>query len=173
MLSPDPAKARKDLDAFAAANDPRLYKLVKGCVDPQSDLRTIIKARVSHSHLLLRRADTQNELLRRIEQSHTDMLDTMTLVIDHAAWNILNHSAVSPLIKRMQRSEGPRGDAMSRSAFELFAFMAKECPPMLKSHVPELVIVMSDKKNALLSEAALRGLASVCKAHPESAPDDK
>ena len=43
----DPAKARKDREAFAEANDARLYKLVKGCVDPQSDLRQIVKAKVS------------------------------------------------------------------------------------------------------------------------------
>ena len=43
----DPVKARKDLEAFADANDARLYKLVKGCVEPQSDLRQIVKAKVS------------------------------------------------------------------------------------------------------------------------------
>jgi sister-chromatid-cohesion protein PDS5 len=44
---------------------------------------------------------------------------------------------------------------------------------MFKSHVSELIIVMADKKNALLSEAALRGLAAVCKADPSAVPDDK
>ena len=39
-------KAKKDLDAFALANDARMYKLFKACVDPQSDLRTIVKSRV-------------------------------------------------------------------------------------------------------------------------------
>jgi hypothetical protein len=43
----DVDKAKKDLDAFALANDARVYKLFKACVDPQSDLRTIVKSRVS------------------------------------------------------------------------------------------------------------------------------
>lgn len=51
----DPNKARKDLETFASVNDARLYKLVKGCVDPQSDLRQIVKAKV---RLLLRAASS-------------------------------------------------------------------------------------------------------------------
>jgi hypothetical protein len=42
-------RAKKDMDAFAAANDARLYKLVKACVDPHSDLKTIVKSRVRTS----------------------------------------------------------------------------------------------------------------------------
>jgi sister-chromatid-cohesion protein PDS5 len=40
-------KAKKDMEAFAAANESRLYKLFKSCVDPESDLRTLVKAKVS------------------------------------------------------------------------------------------------------------------------------
>lgn len=47
MLFPDHNKARKDLETFAMLNEARLYKLLKGCVDPQSDLRTIVKSQVS------------------------------------------------------------------------------------------------------------------------------
>lgn len=44
---------------------------------------------------------------------------------------------------------------------------------MYRSHVTELVIVMADKKNEKLSEAGLRGLASVCKAEQTAVPEDK
>jgi sister-chromatid-cohesion protein PDS5 len=43
----DVEKAKKDLDAFVDANEPRLYKLLKSCGDPQTDLSTLVKARVS------------------------------------------------------------------------------------------------------------------------------
>lgn len=46
MLFADPHKAKKDLNAFATANEPRLYKLLNALFDPQSDLRTIIKSKV-------------------------------------------------------------------------------------------------------------------------------
>lgn len=44
---PDPAKAAEDLHAFAKANDARLYKTLKQCLDIQSDLKTLIKSEVS------------------------------------------------------------------------------------------------------------------------------
>jgi sister-chromatid-cohesion protein PDS5 len=51
----EPARAKLDLEKFAEINEPRLYKLVKGCVDPQSDLRQIIKARVGAAIALERK----------------------------------------------------------------------------------------------------------------------
>lgn len=47
----DGDKARKDMEAFAAANEARLYKLFKTCADPQTDLRTLVKSRVRPRHL--------------------------------------------------------------------------------------------------------------------------
>lgn len=46
LLFADEHKAKKDMMAFAKANEPRLYKLFKAMVDPQSDLRTIMKSKV-------------------------------------------------------------------------------------------------------------------------------
>lgn len=43
----DSQRARNDLEAFARANEARLYKLFKQCCDPTFDLRTVVKARVS------------------------------------------------------------------------------------------------------------------------------
>ena len=61
---------------------------------------------------------------------------------------------------------------MTTIAYRLLGLLAKECPPMYKSHVTELVIVMGDKKNERLSEVALKGLAAVCRADPEAVPED-
>ena len=47
----DADKAKKDMEAFAAANEVRLYKLFKSCADPQTDLRTLVKSRVSNHTL--------------------------------------------------------------------------------------------------------------------------
>ena len=99
----------------------------------------------------------------------------------------MNHSSIPALIKRLQRPEtapaipaaastsaaGAQIMTPARAAYELLGMISKECPPMFKSHVAELVLIMGDKKNELLAEAGLRGLASVCKADPESAPAEK
>lgn len=170
----DAGKARKDLHSFASANDPRLYKLVKACVDPQTDLKTLIRAKVSICYFRFEpQSDEQNELLRKLEQSHADVLDTFTVLVDNASWNIVNHTSIPSLIKRLQRPEGHNADNISLAAYRLLRLIAKECPPMYRTHVSELVIVMGDKKNDRLAEAALRGLAAVCKADPEAVPDDK
>ncbi|ORY30387.1 armadillo-type protein [Naematelia encephala] len=156
----DPEKARKDMETFAAVNEPRLYKLFKTCVDPHTDLRTLIKAR--------------NELLRRLEQSHTDILDTFSSLVDVASFNIVNHSSIPALLKVLQKAPvGEHGRASTAAAARFLALMAKECPPMFKPHIAELVIVMGDKKNEKLSEVALQALAAVCKLDPEYAPDER
>jgi hypothetical protein len=44
---PDPQKAADDLNSFAKANEGRLYKLFKTCIDAQTDLKGLVKATVS------------------------------------------------------------------------------------------------------------------------------
>ncbi len=111
----------------------------------------------------------QNELLRRLEQSHTDILETFSTIIDIASWMIVNHSSIPPLIKRLQR---PESGNVTAAAARLLSLIAKECAPMFKTHVAELVIVMADKKSEKLSQMALQALAAVCKADPSCGPDD-
>lgn len=43
---------------------------------------------------------------------------------------------------------------------------------MYKSHVPELVLIMGDKRNTQLAEAGLQGLAAVVKCDKTAAPSD-
>ncbi|ORX33887.1 armadillo-type protein [Kockovaella imperatae] len=140
QLFPDPSKARKDLEQFAAANEARLYKLFKACVDPQSDLKTLTKAR--------------NEFIRRIEQSHSDLLDTCTILLHHACFDIVNPSSISPLLKIMSKPNAPP------AASRLLTLMAKECAIMCRAHVAELGVAMTDKR---LSEVALQALAALAK----------
>jgi len=48
---PDPAKAAEDLRKFAKMNENRLYNLLNTLMDPQTDLKTLIKTYVSTSQL--------------------------------------------------------------------------------------------------------------------------
>ena len=50
---PDPQKAGEDLQTFAQKNEGRLYKLLKTCMDVQTDLKNLVKARVRVASLLL------------------------------------------------------------------------------------------------------------------------
>ncbi|KAG8695138.1 hypothetical protein FRC09_009370, partial [Ceratobasidium sp. 395] len=42
-MIPESSKQREDLRAFAKLNESRLYKLLRTCMDPQTDLKTLIK----------------------------------------------------------------------------------------------------------------------------------
>ncbi|XAO21334.1 hypothetical protein I312_100083 [Cryptococcus bacillisporus CA1280] len=151
----EPEKAKKDLLSFADINEPRLYKLYKTCVDITSSLSAIVKAR--------------NEFLRRVHQSHEDLLPTLTALVDMSAWNVLNHSSIPPLIRCLQRAES---ESIASAAAQFLGLMAKEGPPMYKSHVQELVAAIADKKNGRLMEIGFQGLAAVCKVYPDLAPSD-
>lgn len=159
MLFSDPTKAQKDMDVFASANQQRLYKLFKTCADPQTDLNHLLKAR--------------NELLRKVEQSMGETLDTFTTMTDAASFGIINKSMIPHMLKTLQRPPpGSQGSAIADAAARILKVISKECPPMFKDYVPQLVIVMTDK-NVRLSVVALRALASICKVDPSTSPDDR
>lgn len=62
---------------------------------------------------------------------------------------------------------------MTTVARDLLRLIAKEGAPMFKSHIPELVLIMGDKKNSTLSEAGLQALAAVSKWDKTGAPSDE
>lgn len=152
-------RARKDLEAFATVNDKKLYKLLRTMADPQSDLRAMIKSR--------------NEFLRRIEQSHSNLLDVLSVLVDHAAWVLINQSSIPCLIRRLQKAEGPTAERVGALSGRFLAFIAKECAPMYKNHIAELQIVVNDRRNAKLVEVAIQALAAVTKWNPDCGPTDK
>jgi len=61
---------------------------------------------------------------------------------------------------------------ITEAAREWLRLIAKEGAPMYKSHIASLVMIMGDKKNEYLSEAALQGLAAVCKIDGEVCPTE-
>lgn len=149
---PDPVKAAEDLHEFAKANENRLYRLLKTCVDPQSDLKSIVKA--------------SGEFLRRVEQSHESILSTMTIFLRRATLRIVNQSSISTLIKKVQKSAPP-----SKHAQQLLTFISKHCPILYKPHVSELTKAIADEGNVILVEVGMHALAAVTKVDESQAVD--
>lgn len=119
------------------------------------------------------RADQQNELARRVEQSHTDLLDVINVLIENGAFNILNSTSVSPLLRVLQNPPTERREAITQVAARYLKLLSKECPPMYIAHVPELLVAIGQQKHEKLVEASLQALASVCKYQPDAAPKDR
>lgn len=179
-LFADAERAMTDLHAFAKLNDTRIYRLMRTCFDPQTDLRTATKAR--------------NDALRRVENANASILDTITIFIRSASYMILNRSSVPTLIKKLSHNGGSasqRSKAASTSqsqsqsgdlsdaethratANELLEFIAKRCPAMLSMHVPELSRALFEDSNAMLTQTCLQGLASVAQWNASKVQLDK
>ncbi|KAG6332171.1 hypothetical protein ID866_6918 [Astraeus odoratus] len=156
---PDPHKAAEDLQAFAGANENRLYKLLKTCMDPQSDLKGIVK--------------TSNEFLRRIEQSHDSILSTMSIFLRRSVLRIVNQSSISPLIKRLHKSSSTIPSLTTKHVYHLLTYISKHCPTLYKAHVSELTKAIADEKNTTLVEVGMQALAAVVRTDESLAAFDK
>ncbi|KAI6002991.1 armadillo-type protein [Pisolithus albus] len=157
---PDPHKATDDLQAFAKANENRLYKLLKTCMDLQSDLKSIVKA--------------SNEFLRRVEQSHDSILSTMTIFLRRCTLRILNQSSISPLLKRLQKSSTSSvASPMIKHVHQLLTFVSKHSPALYKAHIGELTKAIADEKNTMLVELGMQALAAVIRTDESLSSLDK
>ena len=181
VLYPDRQKACEDLRAFAKLNENRLYKLMKTCMDPQTDVKALVKATVS-VHLCISDAlssmnlFSQNEFTRRLDQLSTTILPTMIVFLYRASYRILNQSSIPTLLKRVQKGLGSTTSHIRQAALHavtLLTFVSKHSPSLYRSHVSELTKAIADEKHETLVEVALQALAGVVKWDPTLAPTDK
>ncbi|KAF5318692.1 hypothetical protein D9619_010650 [Psilocybe cf. subviscida] len=155
---PDPVKAAEDLEAFARLNENRLYKLLKACMDPQTDLKTFAKS----SH----------EFLKRTEQLSSNILNTMTILIRRASYSIVNQSAVPTLFKQVEKSQTSnttKAQQNAANATKLLSIIAKHSPVLLKPHVALLTKIIAGEKKGNLAELALMALANIARADEKAA----
>ncbi|EIW55568.1 uncharacterized protein TRAVEDRAFT_73422 [Trametes versicolor FP-101664 SS1] len=191
-LFPDPHKASEDLQAFAKLNEGRLYKLLKTCMDIQTDLKGLVKAR--------------SEFLRRLEQSSSAIVNTMSIFLRRCTLHLVNPSAVPTFIKRVQKGFEPSAVAYSQTqtqtlgqTFSMFVgstgagssepegraqhaahsaqlwltHISKHCPALYKAHIGEFSKAIADERNARLVEACLHALAAAAAWDEKLAPTDK
>jgi len=141
-------------------NENRLYKLLKTCMDPQTDLKNLVKS--------------SSEFLRRVEQSSPGIVPTMTAFLRRSSLRIVNQSSIPTLVRRVQKaSEGsPQVDA-ARSAEHWMTFISKHQPALYKLHVGELAKAIADERNVKLVEVSLQALAATVQWDPKLAPTEK
>lgn len=168
----DSIKASEDLLAFAKLNENRLYKLLKTCMDPQTDLKTLIKSsvRLLHSYSLCSRRinhSEQNEFLKRLEQLSPAIVPTMTTIVRRSSYSLTNQSSIPTLLKRVEKGNQEGAGSKARSAAinarGVLLVISKHCPALYKSHIAELGKATSDESKTALVESALMALANVVK----------
>ncbi|KAG5654557.1 hypothetical protein H0H81_000082 [Sphagnurus paluster] len=152
---PDPFKVTEDLEAFAKMNEGRLYKLLKACMDPQTDLKTLVKS--------------STEFQRRIEQHSPNHAGTLVALLRRSSLSLVNQSSVPTLIKRMYKGHGQTSDHSK----VLLTYISKHSPAFYKPHIGELTKAIADEKNTPLVETCLHALAGVLKWDNKLMPTDK
>ncbi|KAJ7160887.1 armadillo-type protein [Mycena filopes] len=157
--SPDPHKTAEDLNAFAKLNEQRLYKLLKTCMDLQTDLKGIVKA--------------TNEFVKRMDTVSSSIAPTMNVILRQATLRILNQSSIPTLIKRLQKSLKNDNEMASENALKLLTFVSRHIPALYKSHIGELVKGVADEKLPRLVEMSLQALAAIVRWDEKAAPNDK
>ncbi|KAJ7637138.1 armadillo-type protein [Roridomyces roridus] len=151
---PDPVKALEDLKVFAKFNEQRLYKLLKTCMDPQTDLKALVKA--------------TNEFIKRVETESAGIAPTMTLVLRQASLRLINQSSVPTLLKRLGKPHRLTAD----NASKLIRYIAKHLPALFKSHIAELVKGLA-APDPILVEVSLQALSALVKWDEKVGPTDK
>ncbi|KAG9013484.1 hypothetical protein FRB94_002559 [Tulasnella sp. JGI-2019a] len=157
----DRTKAADDLLSFAKANEARLYKLLGVCLDTQTDLRTLVKS--------------QNEFLRRLEQTNPNTVETMSVLLRRSCLWVYNRSSIPTMMKCLQKGDNPvdRHSRGAERAQKLLDHASKHCPAIYKSHVVELTKALGDSQHPRLLVVALRALASVVRHDHSLAPTDR
>ncbi|KAI0698060.1 armadillo-type protein [Cerioporus squamosus] len=169
---PEPAKAAEDLQTFAKLNEGRLYKLLKTCMDVQTDLKGLIKART--------------EFFRRLEQSSPSIVGTMSVFLRRSSLHIVNQSSIPTFVKRVQKGFEPSSVAYSQTqppegraqqtahaAQVWMTYISKHCPAIYKAHIGEFSKAIADERNARLVEVCLHAMAAAAMSDAKLAPSDK
>jgi sister-chromatid-cohesion protein PDS5 len=182
----DPHKAAEDLYAFAKNNDQRQFRLLRTCMDPAVDVKTISKAQVCFltlqvSEHTLSVVTLQAEFIKRVEQTQSAVLTTMSAVLRRASFWIINTSMIGYFLQQVQEylDEGVSDQRDLDAILHIVKYVAKHCPKMLEGHAQDLseaVAKMSSQEKKLgplmtqESEIYLITLAGIAKGSKKGSP---
>ena len=160
----DPAKVSGQLFKFAKWHDRRSYQLIRFCMAPESDYRTVCKA--------------IKELTKRIEQSTSappDILSSLVPLLYRVSSLIYNRSHV-PSIMEFSRMED---NALTVTANEMLRDISTRTPEVLKAQVQQMCKYLQDeapdskKTNDIGALDNLKACASFAKRFNTDIPKDR
>ena len=178
MQYADPTRAGMDLHKFATKlNDSKTYKSLRKLMDPSSDLKTIIR---HHA-----------DALKRIETASSSIAETMNVFVRRSGFLIINRSCIPHLVKKVQKASGggreatpssENGDSQERNggevdeqtmvtgrnAYRLLEIIAKHCPQLYKSYLPDLAKTLVEERDERLVQLALQAFGNVALADPSA-----
>jgi len=126
---PDTSKAADSLWKFAKMHDRRSYQLIRFCMAPESDYRTVVKA--------------IKEFAKRIEQnapSPQELLNTLLPFVYRVSILVYNKSHVPAIMDYSRTDE----KSLAATAHELLREISTRIPEVLKAHVQEICLSLQD-----------------------------
>lgn len=161
---PESSKVSADLWKFAKMHDRRNYQLIRFCVAPASDYRTVSKA--------------IKELTKRIQSGPTStqsLLDTLTPLLCRCSLLIYNRSHV-PAIMGISRSDE---NSLAETAHEVLKQISARNPEVLKTHIQDMCRELEAHAPATAksedSSAAdsLKACAAFARIYPDEVPTER
>jgi len=163
-LLPDPTKVSADLWKFAKMHDRRSYQLIRFCMAPEGDYRTVFKA--------------FKEFSKRIETSTaapSGLLDTLTPLLYRTSIIIYNKSHVPAIMEFSKRD----AKGLGSTAHEVLKDISVRTPEVLKAHVQEMCRTLqeeaptSHQPNHPGAVDNLKACATFAKKFPSEIPQDR
>ncbi|KAK9455804.1 armadillo-type protein [Dipodascopsis uninucleata] len=153
---PDASKAESDLNKFIKLNDRRLYKLIKECVNLESDYRTVTKY--------------ITEIKTRLSNPQSSILDSILPILYRSSIVLYNKSNI-PVIVDISRQASSH---LSTTAHELLKEISNVVPAVLKSHINELAITIQKEKPGFDGSVdTLKACAGFARQFPENISQDR
>jgi len=127
---PDASKVTETLWKFAKMHDRRSYQLIRFCMAPESDYRTVIKA--------------IKELTKRVEQNATspqDLLNVLLPLVYRVSVLAYNKSHVPAIMEYSRTDE----KGLGVTAHEVLREISTRTPEVLRAHVQEICMLLQDE----------------------------
>ena len=157
---PDRQRAADDLTRFAKTNDKRLYQLLRTLMNPETELKALLKA--------------EAELRKKIADKPIG--ETFEIFVHRSAFLILGRASVPTLLKHVEEpyAIGHVGaTAAAELAKELLVVMAKGSPLMFRPLVVDLAQTLSTESSSEDAlEVALLAVSELAKVSPTCLPPD-
>lgn len=154
--NPDPANAVSHLEKFVKLNDRRMYKLIRDCVSPDSEYKTVAKA--------------ISELKIRITQSSSSIFETMILLVYRSSQLWYNRSNISTVVELSKNAADPLNSVAQETLKDISELM----PQVLKVHIRDLTQEISENKPGFQGSVdTLKACAGFAKKYPDDLPQER
>ena len=161
---PDSSKVTDSLWKFTKMHDRRSYQLIRYCMAPDSDYRTVVKA--------------IKELTKRIEQNNAaprDLMSVLLPLVYRTSLLVYNRSHVQAIIEFSRTDE----KSLAATAHEILKDISTRMPEILRAHVQEICTLLQDeaptsqKKNSPQAIDNLKACASFASRFADEIPRDR